>query len=45
VDETLSTEVSQKDGATIIRVRGEIDIATCERLRDAPTRANMNQPR
>ena len=33
--EQFSTEVAQVDGATIIHVRGEIDIATCERLRDA----------
>ncbi len=35
VDEQFSTEVAQVDGATVIHVRGEIDIATCERLRDA----------
>jgi anti-sigma B factor antagonist len=35
MDEAFSTEVAQEDGAAIIRVRGEIDIATCERLRDA----------
>ena len=31
----FSTEVAQEEGATVIHVRGEIDIATCERLRDA----------
>jgi anti-anti-sigma factor len=31
----FSTEVTQVDGATVIHVRGEIDIASCERLRDA----------
>ena len=31
----FSTEVTQEDGATVIHVRGEIDIASCERLRDA----------
>ena len=31
----FSTEVSQDGDATVISVRGEIDIATCERLRDA----------
>ncbi len=31
----FSTEVTQMDGATVIHVRGEIDIASCERLRDA----------
>jgi anti-sigma B factor antagonist len=35
VDEQFSTEVAQVDGATVIHVRGEIDVATCERLRDA----------
>ena len=35
VDEEFSTEVAQVDGATVIHVRGEIDMATCERLRDA----------
>ena len=33
--EGLSTEVSREGNATLIRVVGEIDIATCERLRDA----------
>lgn len=33
--EDLSTEVSRDGNATLIRVVGEIDIATCERLRDA----------
>jgi anti-anti-sigma factor len=31
----FSTEVAQTGNATVIYVRGEIDIATCERLRDA----------
>ncbi len=31
----FSTEVEQVGGGTIIHVRGEIDIASCERLRDA----------
>jgi anti-sigma B factor antagonist len=31
----FSTEVVREDGATLIYVSGEIDIATCERLRDA----------
>jgi anti-anti-sigma factor len=31
----FSTEVAQEGGATVIHVRGEIDIASCERLRDA----------
>ena len=31
----FSTEVVQEGNATVIYVRGEIDIATCERLRDA----------
>ena len=35
VDDQFSTEVAQVDGATVIHVRGEIDMATCERLRDA----------
>jgi anti-anti-sigma factor len=35
VAEQFSTEVAQVDGATVIYVRGEIDMATCERLRDA----------
>jgi anti-sigma B factor antagonist len=35
VDVQFSTDVAQVDGATVIHVRGEIDVATCERLRDA----------
>ena len=35
MDQGLSTEVAQGDGATVIYVRGAIDMATCERLRDA----------
>lgn len=31
----FSTEVTQTTGETVIHVRGEIDISTCERLRDA----------
>ena len=31
----FSTQVAQTGDATVIYVRGEIDIATCERLRDA----------
>lgn len=31
----FSTAVEQVGDATVIRVRGEIDIASCERLRDA----------
>ncbi len=31
----FSTAVSRDDGRTVIRIRGEIDMATCERLRDA----------
>ena len=31
----FSTEVTQTGDATIIHVRGEIDISTCGRLRDA----------
>jgi anti-anti-sigma factor len=34
VSQWFSTEVARVDGATVIYVRGEIDIATCERLRD-----------
>ena len=33
--EDFSTEVTQTDGATVIHVRGEIDMTTAERLRDA----------
>ena len=35
MEPNFSTEVETLEGATLIRVRGEIDIATCERLRDA----------
>jgi anti-anti-sigma factor len=35
VDDGFSTSVEVVDGETVIYVRGEIDIATCERLRDA----------
>lgn len=35
VADDFSTEVTQEENATIIYVRGEIDMATCERLRDA----------
>jgi anti-anti-sigma factor len=35
VDVEFSTEVAQLNGETIIYVRGECDMATCERLRDA----------
>jgi anti-anti-sigma factor len=31
----LSTEVAREGDATVIHVHGEIDMATCERLRDA----------
>ncbi len=31
----FSTEVAKEGDATVIFVRGEIDMATCERLRDA----------
>jgi len=31
----FSTEVTETGSETVIHVRGEIDIATCERLRDA----------
>ena len=34
MDVNFSTEVVETDGATVIHVRGEIDMATCERLRD-----------
>lgn len=34
-NELFSTEVTQVDGATVIHVHGEIDMTTCERLRDA----------
>jgi anti-anti-sigma factor len=32
--EQFSTEVTQVDGVTVIHVYGEIDLATCGRLRD-----------
>ena len=32
--DSFSTEVAQVGDETIIHVRGEIDVATCERLRD-----------
>jgi anti-sigma B factor antagonist len=35
VADGFSTEVDQVGDETIIHVRGEIDVATCERLRDA----------
>ena len=35
LDVNFSAEVAQTGDATLIYVRGEIDIATCERLRDA----------
>ena len=35
MEPNFSTEVETLEGATLIRVRGEIDMATCERLRDA----------
>jgi len=35
VEEQFSTDVAQIEGATVIHVRGEIDMGTCERLRDA----------
>jgi anti-anti-sigma factor len=31
----FSTEVTQTGDGTVIHVRGEIDLSTCERLRDA----------
>jgi anti-anti-sigma factor len=31
----FSSEVAREGDATVIHVRGEIDMATCERLRDA----------
>jgi anti-anti-sigma factor len=34
-DGQFSTEVTHVGGATVIHVYGEIDIETCERLRDA----------
>jgi anti-sigma B factor antagonist len=35
VADEFSIEAAQDGDATVIHVRGEIDIATCERLRDA----------
>ena len=35
VADGFSTEVAFEGDATVIHVRGEIDVATCERLRDA----------
>jgi anti-sigma B factor antagonist len=35
VETVLTTEAVDADGATVIHVRGEIDIETCGRLRDA----------
>jgi anti-sigma B factor antagonist len=35
VDDGFSTTVTRDGDATLISVTGEIDIATCERLRDA----------
>ncbi len=35
MDDGFSTTVTRDGGATLISVTGEIDIATCERLRDA----------
>ena len=35
MDDAFSCDVEVVDGATVIHVRGEIDMATCERLRDA----------
>jgi anti-sigma B factor antagonist len=35
MDPTFSTEVEKSDGATLIHVRGEIDMETAGRLRDA----------
>ena len=34
-DGQFSTEVTHDEGATVIHVHGEIDLETCERLRDA----------
>ena len=34
-EDDFSTEVAQEGDATVIHVHGEIDMATCERLRDA----------
>jgi anti-anti-sigma factor len=35
MDDGFSTRVTREGDATVIHVAGEIDIATCERLRDA----------
>jgi len=35
VGSDFSTEVTQAGDGAVIHVRGEIDVATCERLRDA----------
>jgi anti-sigma B factor antagonist len=35
MEQIFSTDVEYLDGAVVINVAGEIDIATCERLRDA----------
>jgi hypothetical protein len=35
MDPIFSTDVEHVNGAVLIHVHGEIDIATCERLRDA----------
>jgi anti-sigma B factor antagonist len=35
MEPTFSTEVEKSDGVTLIHVRGEIDMETAERLRDA----------
>jgi anti-sigma B factor antagonist len=35
VDAAFSTQVADVEGATVIRVRGEIDMGSCEQLRDA----------
>ena len=35
MDDRFSTTVSRDGDATVISVAGEIDVATCERLRDA----------
>jgi anti-anti-sigma factor len=34
-DGDLTVAVTQSAGHTVVHVRGEIDVATCERLRDA----------
>jgi len=33
--DVFSTDVAREGDATVIHVKGEIDLATCERLRDA----------